>query len=200
MAKDSQERPKKSPECPKKVSDGEKNRGAQKEEKPKEHACPKEKMKALEDKINTLEGELKNSKALADERLKRLKYLQAEFDNYKKWSDKERAAFAKSAAQKLIKDLLPFLDEFEKAATLVKDEGAKKGIELAGKNLMKTLKSHGLERIEALGKPFDPYLHEAVLKKPSDKEEDEIIEVIQRGWKLNGEVIRHSKVVVSGGL
>lgn len=156
------------------------------------HVCPKEKLKPLEE-------ELFKTKKLAEERLNQMKYLQAEFDNYKKWSEKVNANFAKTANQRLVKDLLPFLDEFEKATSLIKDEAAKKGFEMVEKNLFKILKSHGLEKIECLNKPFDPFLHEAMLKKKSDKDEDLVIEEIQCGWKLNGEVIRHSKVVVSEG-
>ncbi len=153
----------------------------------------------LSEKIKALEAEVNEAKSLAEERLSQMKYMQAEFDNYRKWSEKEKATFAKNANLKLIKDILPSLDEFERAVFVISDETSKKGLEMAEKNLFKALKSHGLERIDCLEKPFDPYLHEAILKKESDKDEDLVIEEIQPGWMLNGEVIRHSKVVVSGG-
>ncbi len=122
----------------------------------------------------------------------RIKYLQADFENYKKHIDKQRDISAKLACKNLIMDLLPFIDDMEAAVAKTKD----KGIENLLEKLMKILKSHGLEQIKT-GDAFDHYYHEAVMQ--TEGEEGKIIEELQKGYMLNGIVIRHSKVKVGKG-
>ncbi|MBN2095698.1 MAG: nucleotide exchange factor GrpE [Candidatus Aenigmarchaeota archaeon] len=144
-----------------------------------------------------LEKELKQAKEREEETLTKLKYLQAEFDNYRKHYDKERLEFVKFANVGLVGDLLTVLDEFERAIEAIGDEETRKGMALLQGNLLKVLKKHGLERIEAAGHKFDPYFHEVMLMQESEGDEGLVLSELQKGYKLNGKVIRSSKVVVS---
>ncbi len=126
-----------------------------------------------------------------------LQRLQAEFENYKKYVEKSKAEFLKYAHADIIEKLLPVLDSFELALKNTNDkEKLIKGIELIYTQLYSLLEKEGLKKIEANGK-FDPHLHEVLLKEESDKEEDTILEELQRGYMLGDKVLRYSKVEVS---
>lgn len=127
-----------------------------------------------------------------------LQRLQAEFENYKKRIDKENAEFVKYSKAELVYKLLPLLDTFEIALKNTSDkEKFVKGIEIVYAQLFSTLESEGLKPIGALGKMFNPYLHEVMLKEKSDKEDGVVLEELQKGYMLNGKVLRHSKVKIS---
>ena len=127
-----------------------------------------------------------------------LQRTQAEFENYKKRVDKEKAEFVKYAKAELVQRLLPTIDTFEIALKLTKDnEKFVKGMEMVYAQLISTLQSEGLKPIDTMGKKFDPYLHEVMLKEKSDKDEGIILEELQKGYMLNDKVLRHSKVKVS---
>ena len=143
-----------------------------------------------------LKKELEEKTKLAEDRLSQLKYLQADFENYKKSFEKEKQDIIKLANEQLIKDLLAVLDDFEKALEIEKN---KDGLNLLYRKIIKALESHGLKQIEAVGEKFDPYYHEALLKEKSDKD-GIVLEEFQRGYILKGKVIRHSKVKIGGEL
>lgn len=134
-----------------------------------------------------------------EELLEQLKRLQADFDNLKKISFREKKQTEKIANERLISELLRIIDDFERALCSVKNKDDFSGIEMIYENFTKILKDFGLKRIEAEGKKFDPYYHEVLLKEPSEKEEDMIIEELQKGYILDSKVIRHSKVKISSG-
>lgn len=127
-----------------------------------------------------------------------LQRLQAEFENYKKRVEKEKGEFVIYAKADLIAKLLPALDSFELAIKNTADkEKFIKGIELIFAQLYSLLESEGLRPIKAEGEKFDPYKHEVLMKQKSGKEEDIILEELQKGYMLNNKVLRHSKVKVS---
>ncbi len=136
---------------------------------------------------------------LAETYLRQLKYFQADFENYKKRISKEREEFVSTANENLIRELLSVLDDFEMANTHAKNKEDAEGLKLIHKNLLKILEKFGLKKIETEGKKFDHNFHDVLLKEPSDKEEGIILEELQAGYLLNGKVIRHSKVKISGG-
>ncbi len=153
----------------------------------------KTKNRTSESRVKELEGELKGYK-------ERLLRLQAEFENYKKQLDRQKGEFAERANESLIKDLLGVLDDFERALMEKQKKGDKellRGLELIYKNLFKVLEERGLKPIEVSGKKFDPYYHEVLLQEDSSKEGGVILEELQKGYLLNGKIIRHSKVKVS---
>jgi molecular chaperone GrpE len=132
------------------------------------------------------------------------KYLRlySEFDNYRKRTAKERIELQKSASKDLIVALLPVLDDFERAIKAFEEHNlsdeAKKGIELIYNKLMATLRQRGLEPMDAKGKDFDTDFHEAIteIPAPGDEMKGKVVDVIQRGYLLNGKVLRYAKVVV----
>ena len=127
-----------------------------------------------------------------------LQRTQAEFENYKKRVDKEKAEFVKYAKAELIRRLLSTIDTFEIALKSTKDnEKFVKGMEMVYVQLISLLHSEGLKPIESLGKKFDPYLHEVMLKEKSDNDDGVVLEELQKGYMLNDKVLRHSKVNVS---
>ena len=132
------------------------------------------------------------------------KYLRlySEFDNYRKRNAKERIELLKSASQEVILDILPVVDDLERAIQSFEEHNlskeAKKGVELIYNKLMNTLKQKGLEPIDAQGKDFDTDFHEAItnIPAPSKDLKGKVVDVIQHGYLLNGKIIRFAKVVV----
>jgi len=152
----------------------------------------------------SLEKKLEEAFKLLEERQDRFLRLAAEFDNYKKRVSREFVSVIRGANQDLISQLLHILDDFDRALESAKTtddfESFHKGMEMIDSNLQNLLARHGLEPIEAKGERFDPELHEAVMQTASEEvEEGVILEEVNRGYKLNGKVIRHSRVVVSKG-
>ncbi len=151
----------------------------------------------LQQKIQLLQKEMEEKTKLAEERLNQIKRLQADFDNYKKQLEKEKQRIIELANETLIKELLVIIDDFERALNSPEHEKSKEGLALLHQNFLKILTSHGLNRIEATGKKFDPYHHEALLREKSDKEDGTILEEIQPGYLLKSKVIRYAKVKVA---
>ena len=140
----------------------------------------------------------------AREYLEHLQRLQAEFDNYRKRVLKEQTRAVDFANEPLIAKLLEVLDEFELALIAAdrKPELEKfvQGVEMVYAKLLDILRSEGLERIEAEGKPFDPELHEALLSGDDQGEGEPVVsDVLRTGYRLKGRVIRPSGVKVSHG-
>ncbi|MBU0672259.1 MAG: nucleotide exchange factor GrpE [Candidatus Margulisbacteria bacterium] len=131
------------------------------------------------------------------------KYLRslADFDNYKKRMALDKEQFVQFANESLIAEVLPIVDGFSRAMDAANKvqagEEMMKGLALIKKQLEDVLKKHGLEEIEALNKPYDPNLHEAIMQKEHDGPEGMIIEEAQKGYTLHGRVIRPSMVIVS---
>ncbi len=127
--------------------------------------------------------------------------LSADFQNYKRRTEKEKSDIYKFANSGLLTNLLPIIDDFERA--FEHEAGSEKeafvsGVKLVFKNLMEVLSKEGLEVIEALDKPFDPNYHHAVLSEESDEhEEDHVMLEMQKGYMYNGKVLRPSMVKVS---
>lgn len=150
------------------------------------------------DEVNELD---QVKEELATEKDKRLR-LFAEFENFKKRTTKERLELFKTANESLLLDILPVLDDFERAMEQIKtsdDINHSKGVELIQNKLINTLKSKGLEAIETnKGDDFDVDFHEAVTQIPasSDDLKGKIIDKIETGYTLNGKVVRFTKVVV----
>lgn len=126
-----------------------------------------------------------------------LQRVQAEFENYKKRTEKEGQDLARSASKGMVMKLLPVLDDFE-LALMNKDnkDDFIKGMELIYSKMFSMLEVEGLEPIEAKGKKFDPYKHEALLTEEAECGNDTVIEELQKGYMLNGKVLRHSKVKI----
>ena len=155
----------------------------------------KAKIAELEKKVEELEAKAAKDK---DDYIR----LMAEFDNFRRRTSQEKLELISSASTETIKGLLPVLDDCERALKVLLEsddsDAAKEGTELIYSKLMSYLKSKGLSVIEAIGKPFDTDVHEAVAQFPVQDEEQKgkVFDVVQTGYTLNGKVIRYAKVVV----
>jgi molecular chaperone GrpE len=132
-----------------------------------------------------------------DDLLKRLKYLQAEYENYKKRAAKEMQVFTECSYQKIFSTILPIVDDLEKAGDTIKDEEDANGVKMIYNNLLETLRTAGLEEIGAVGDDFDPFKHECISQvENGEMGSNKIAEVIQKGYSFRSKVLRPSKVVV----
>ena len=134
-----------------------------------------------------------------DQRLDDLKRLAAEFDNYRKRAQRDRESLVALAGERLVKELLPVLDDLERALEAAgKHEEAKleEGVALVHRALRSALDREGLQEIETNGQ-FDPHRHEALLSQPSDADEGFVIQVLQKGYSLGDKVLRPARVVVA---
>jgi molecular chaperone GrpE len=126
----------------------------------------------------------------------------ADFDNYKKRVTREKEEWTKFANEDLIKAILPFMDNLERAinhAEKVEDAGVLiEGVRLTIQQLLQALNKFGLSSFESVGKPFDPAMHEAILLVPTDQHEpNQVVEEFQKGYLLNDRLLRPATVSVS---
>jgi molecular chaperone GrpE len=147
-------------------------------------------------------SEMVDYQAKLDEAESRYLRLQADFDNFRRRTRLDTEAAQKYRAQSIVSDLLPVLDNFERALqTQVDQEQAKsllQGMEMVYRLLQEALKKEGVEAIEAVGTQFDPHLHQAVMQvEAEDSESGMVLEEFQKGYKLKDRVIRPSMVKVS---
>jgi molecular chaperone GrpE len=136
-----------------------------------------------------------------DELFDRLQRLAAEFDNFRKRSVREAATTIERANERLVKELLPILDDLARAleaAEVHEEAKLEEGVRLVHRSLADLLAKEGLAEIETDGR-FDPHVHEALLSQPSEAEEGSVIQVLQRGWRIGDRVLRPARVVVSSG-
>lgn len=169
-----------------------------KREKPEEIDAPKvdeKELQTLRDRAATLEEE-------KTELFEKLQRISADYANFQKRAPKQLADSIGYEKEKILKTLLPALDNFER--TLESASAAEnvdvlvKGIQIIYDQMLDVLKSHDVQEIKALGEQFDPMLHEAMLRKSDANEDDNVIlEEYQKGYRLNGRVLRPSKVIVN---
>ena len=136
-----------------------------------------------------------------DEYLDALQRLKAEFDNYRKRVARDQQELAARAHERLVKELVPVLDDLERAleaATEHEEAKLEEGVGLVHRSLADLLAREGLIEVETDGK-FDPHTQEALLSQPSDEEEGSVIQVLQKGYSLGDRVLRPARVVISQG-
>jgi len=134
-----------------------------------------------------------------EETVERLKRVMAEFENYKKRNTKEREQLYNSILADIIASFLPVLDNLEKAASMkTEDENMRQGIELVVKQILDIFSKFGVEKIETVGKPFDPEVHEAVSSVVDETLGEKIVkDEFRTGYKIGLKVIRHAMVIVA---
>jgi molecular chaperone GrpE len=149
--------------------------------------------------VPDLEQRLEAVTAERDEYVDHLKRVAAEFENYRKRTARDQADFAARANERLVKELLPVLDDLGRALEAAEQhEEAKleEGVRLVHRQLAELLRKEGLAEIETDGK-FDPHVHEALLTQPSEAPEGSVIDVVQKGYRLGERVLRPARVVVA---
>ena len=151
----------------------------------------------LQDNVTELKNEQEDFKA-------KFYYLAADMDNLRKRHEREREQLIKFGNEKVLSHLLDVIDNLERTTAAIKDDEDEKvknifvGIDMVQKQFLDCLKNNGLETIEAVGKDFDPNFHEALAQQPAEgKKDGEVILEYQKGYVLNGRLLRPAKVVVA---
>lgn len=162
---------------------------------------PKRKLEGLAARVSELEEVLKAEKARSDDYYRRLQYLQADFENYRKRAEKEMGEVKRMGNERLLSDLLLVNDELELALQRAREKNESpallEGVSMVHKRLQGLMTKEGVQRITGVGSKFSPDLHDAALRVPSDSEEGTIIEEIRPGYLLKGRVLRPSIVKVA---
>jgi molecular chaperone GrpE len=157
--------------------------------------------KAIKQDLANLEKTLEDERKRNEEYLTSLRYLQADFENYRKRVDREIRELEDFSTLGLVRKLIPVLDDLDLAvasATKAEDRGFLEGVKMVQKNLTSALEGEGLQKIEAVGQPFDPSAHEAVDKvQGTDNPEDMVVEEMRKGYTFKGKVLRPSAVKVA---
>ncbi|HZG57380.1 nucleotide exchange factor GrpE [Paenibacillus sp.] len=148
-------------------------------------------------------SEVEALKLAAEEHYQRYLRTQADFDNFRRRARTEKEEFAKYASQKLIEGLLPIVDNFDRAVAASREqrdfESLAKGVEMIQRQLAALLEGEGLKAIEAVGQPFNPELHQAIMQVPAEEggASGIVVEELQKGYMLKEKVIRPSMVKVT---
>jgi molecular chaperone GrpE len=146
--------------------------------------------------------EMEQIKMEAAENYEKYLRISAEFENYKKRVQKDRTDLLNYGNERLIKDLLPAVDSIERALEHAPNSGDvdafAEGLKLINEKLLASLEKHGVERIDSIGKEFDPNFHEAIFQvERNDLENNKVVEEFEKGYLLNGRLLRPSKVSIS---
>jgi molecular chaperone GrpE len=143
----------------------------------------------VSDRVAALEAELQ---AAVDG----WKRAQADLENFRKRAAREREQYVAQANERLVKELLPVLDDLERALAAGEEHGIEEGVRLVHRSLATLLERHGVKEIDTSG-AFDPHVHEALLSQPSEADEGSVIDVVQKGYTLGDRVVRPARVVVA---
>ncbi|MPQ45763.1 nucleotide exchange factor GrpE [Marinifilum sp. N1E240] len=167
-------------------------------EEPKAEKKKEKKKSAKEKKADEIEELGTKLQDISDKYMR----LSAEFDNYRKRTLKEKMELTKSAGEKILVNVLPVMDNFERALQSMDDakdvEALKEGVQLIYSNFKDFISQNGVKEIEAVNQEFDTDIHEAITKIPAPSEElkGKVVDCVEKGYTLNEKVIRFSKVVV----
>ena len=152
------------------------------------------------DAIGDLEERLAQLEAERDEHLNDLKRVAADFENYRKRVARDQESLVARAHERLVKELIPVLDDLERALEAAAEHEEAKledGVRLVQRSFADALAREGLAEIETNGR-FDPHVHEALLSQPSEAEEGTVLQVLQKGYRLGDRVLRPARVVIAG--
>ena len=154
------------------------------------------------DETNKLEADIAEQKRLVEEHIDRYKRLQADFENHRRRTRQEKEDLSIVVAQNVLLDLLPVVDNFERALSSAATQDAAtvlQGVEMIHRQFLQVLEKCGLATVEAVGQIFDPQQHEAVMRVEDENQVDgTIVEELQKGYTVRGKVIRPSMVKVVG--
>jgi molecular chaperone GrpE len=159
-----------------------------------------EQAEQAEQAVSAEDTELEALRNENEELIDTLQRLQADFDNYRKRAARDQESLVARAGERIVKELLPVLDDLERALEAVEsheEAELEDGVKLVHRQLEQLLEKEGLALVETDGQ-FDPHVHEALLTQPSDADEGSVIEVLQKGYRLGDRVLRPARVVVAG--
>jgi len=177
-------------------------KGGKVQKKENKNKKDKPSKKSQNDELIDFKNKLKEKEGLLQ--LEKDKYLRlmAEFENYKKRTDKEKLQIGSFASEKVLLELLPSLDSFDRAlSSFNKDHSSEdvfSGVQLIYKQIQDTLTKLGVEKLKCIGNLFDPEFHEAFLQQENDDvDENVVLDVIKNGYTYKNKVIRHAQVIIS---
>lgn len=160
--------------------------------------------KEIKEEVHELKEELRKEHQAQDDFKSKFYYLAAEMENMKKRFEREKESIHKFGSEKILSSLVEVVDNFERTIQAIENDEDPKikniytGINMVKKQMLESLKKSGLEEVESMGKIFDPNFHEALAQQPADdKEEGEIVSEYQKGYILNGRLLRAAKVVIA---
>lgn len=163
-----------------------------------------EELKAKKTEDDTVEKGQEEAEQKEEDFKEKFYYLAAEFENARKRFDREREKFVKYGNERILKSLLDVVDNLDRTFSSIKDDEDEKiknianGIGMVQEQFIKVLTDNGLEKIESLGKEFDPNFHEAMAQQPVEgKKDNEVVQVYQDGYMLNGRLLRAAKVIIA---
>ena len=167
------------------------------EAEPEEEAeLAREEIIAAREELIALAAELETARRERDEYLDDMRRMKADMENSRKRMERDRARLIQSASEGLVRELLPVLDNLDRA--LAAEGDVREGVRATRDQLVSVLANQGLAPVPSDGESFDPAVHEAVMGQPSDEhEEDTVIQTLERGYMLNGRAIRAAKVIVA---
>lgn len=154
------------------------------------------------DAAQALAADLEAAQAALEKERKEYKFLLADFDNFRKRVQKEKAELLRNGAEKAMAGLLPVLDDFERGLDATRSasdaDAVRQGMELIYNKFVKYLEQNGVKPMESTGQDFDADLHEAIatVPAPTPEQKGKVIDTTQRGYMINDKVLRHAKVVV----
>lgn len=172
------------------------------EEQPGKEEPAEEDLKALKAELQSVKEDLKKAKESSDNSLSKLKYLMADFDNYRKQMDRQAASKAESAKAELLLGFLGIRDDYLRALLVARQSKTEpvviEGLEGILKNIDSLLAAEGVREIETIGTPFDPNVHDAIAHSArEDVEENTVTAEIRKGYMLNSKVLRPSMVEIA---
>jgi molecular chaperone GrpE len=166
------------------------------EEAPPEEVLSEEALEITPEEVSMLADELEAARRERDEYLDDMRRMKAEMENSRKRLERERTRYVQAASERLAGELLPVLDNLERALEAQGD--VREGVRATRDQLVAVLAREGLVQIHSDGESFDPAVHEAVMSMPSDEhEEDTVVQTLEPGYMLNDRTIRPAKVIVS---
>ena len=171
------------------------------QEENEERGPPKgEEIQRMQEEVDRLLDLLQQERKKSDDYLNNLKFIQADFENYRKRADREVREIEEFSTAALVKKLIPVLDDLDlgvaSAESTPQTREFLEGIGMVRRRLLTALESEGLEEIPSIGQPFDPDLHEAVDKVQGSGDRDTIVEEVRKGYTFKGKVLRPSMVKV----
>ena len=183
----------------------EENKSAEAESEDKINECESETVDFTA-RIKDLEDTLERTVAESEKNLARAKdlntmhvRLQADFDNYKKRTNEQIKKVRDEGVADVMEKILPVVDVIDNALGMINDESVSQGVKMISRELENLMSTYGVTEIKALGKPFDPELHEAILRVPAEHEDmsGNVMEVFRKGYMIGDKVLRHSVVKVA---
>jgi molecular chaperone GrpE len=171
-------------------------------EQPQDERPVEDDLEALRSELQSVKEELRKAKESSEGSLSKLKYLMADFDNYRKQVEKQAASKTESAKAELLLKFVNIRDDYLRALSVAKQAKTEpvviQGLEGILKNIDSLLSSEGIREIETVGTPFDPNVHDAIAHSERDDVEDNTVTAeIRKGYILNGRVLRPSMVEIS---